>query len=83
MLSYSAQARTTKLVTTFGTGAVREFKVEGFDECASAGDLDDQRYRGNSGPMSSHVECSLGTFRLAQPLTLTWRLRYEVPVVPR
>jgi len=79
MASFSSQPQTRKLVTKFGAGALREFGVSGFQACESRGDLDDARYRSNTGPMSSHVACSIGEFRLEKPLTLTWQLRYEVP----
>jgi hypothetical protein len=81
MASYSLQPHTKRLATTFESGAVREFGVDGFQSCESKGDLDDARYRSNTGAFSSHVACSIGEFRLAEPLTLTWQLRYEVPAL--
>jgi hypothetical protein len=80
MASFSSKPRTRKLVTTFGSGALREFDAGGFQSCESTADLDDPRFRSDAGPMSSHVTCSTGAFRLNEPLTLTWKLRYEVPV---
>jgi hypothetical protein len=79
LASYSSGPRTTKLATTFTHGALREFRVGGFESCESIGDLDDARYRGNDGPFASRVACSLGKFRLDEPITLSWQLRYEVP----
>ena len=79
MASYSSQPHTRKLVTTFGSGSLREFSVGGYQTCESKSDLDDARYRSNTGAFSSHVACSIGELRLAEPLTLTWQLRYGVP----
>ena len=79
MASYSSQPHTQKLATTFARGSLREFNVGGFQACESKGDPDDARYRSNTGPMSSHVACSIGDFRLTEPLSLSWQLRYEVP----
>lgn len=81
MASYSSGPSTANLVTRFGEGTVREFSVTGFESCESAGGLDDARYRSNTGAFASRVSCSLR--KISFPLTLGWRLRYEVPATAR
>jgi len=77
LASYSTQPRTANLTTSFGQGDLREFKVSGFDACESTDNLDDARFRSNTGAFPSHVTCSIGDFRLERPLTLTWQLSYD------
>jgi len=57
--------------------------VSGFDACESTGNLDDARFRSNTGSLPSRVTCSMGDFRLDRPLTLTWQLSYDARSAPR
>lgn len=76
LASYSRDPKTAGLATSFGAGALREFKATGFEACESSGDVADTRYRSNTGAFASHVVCSSGPFRFDRPLTLGWQLRY-------
>lgn len=76
--SFSSQPTTTGVKTRFASGAVQEFSVTGFDGCTSEAVLGNTRYEVPNGPMASAVVCKRGEFELSRPLTVSWKLRYQL-----
>ncbi len=60
----------------FGSGAVTAFEVEGLRSCKAetTGGSDD--YKSPTGAMRIHVTCSEGPFKLVEPITVKWVMRY-------
>jgi hypothetical protein len=77
LASFSEAPSTDGLVTRFGHGAVRDFQVTGLQSCESAAVAGDVRYQTPTGSFASKVRCTRTAFTLQQPLTISWRLRYQ------
>ncbi len=78
LATFSEQPRAQGLSTSFTKGVLREFSVKGYEGCDSAPVAGDARYRANTGAFATRVSCTRGAFTLAEPLTLSWRVRYSV-----
>ena len=77
MASFSEQPITDGFVTRFANGMIRDFQVTGLDACESSAVAGDARYRVSTGAFASKVRCTRRAFTLDQPLTISWRLRYQ------
>jgi hypothetical protein len=75
--TYSEDGTQKGSTATFAKGPVREFKVSGFDECATEALHDDPGYRTPTGPFFSKVACRIEARTLREPLTLSWSLSYR------
>jgi hypothetical protein len=76
--TFSPGPTTQGLTTRFATGGIREFSVAGLDSCESGAASEDASYRTSNGPMASKVVCRRGPMELQRPLTVSWRIRYQV-----
>ncbi|MBM0106764.1 hypothetical protein JM946_18685 [Steroidobacter sp. S1-65] len=77
LASFSAPASTDGLVTRFANGTIRDFQVTGFDACESSAVAGDARYRVSTGSFATTVRCTRNAFTFDEPLTISWRLRYQ------
>lgn len=77
LASFSEEPSTDGLGTRFKHGMVRDFQVTGLQSCESAAVAGDVRYQTSTGSFASKVRCTRTAFTLQQPLTISWRLRYQ------
>ncbi len=75
--SFSRGAAVHRLRTTFATGDVTTFKVQGLDGCASAPFAKPDDGDTPTGPLSSRIVCQRGPFHLAGPVVMGWTLTYR------
>lgn len=80
--SFSTSPTTEGTATRFRDGLVRSFEVSGLHSCESAAVVGDPRYQTSTGSFASKVSCTRGAFTLKQPLTISWRLRYQPELPP-
>jgi hypothetical protein len=73
--SFSGKATTRGGATTFGTGEVTGFTVEGLT-CSTRALADDKAYRSPTGAMTSLTSCT-GRASEGQPITVSWTIRYH------
>jgi hypothetical protein len=73
--SFSGKAVTKGGVTTFGTGDVTGFTVEGLS-CSTRPLADDKAYRAPTGAMTALTSCTGGAAE-GQPITVRWTIAYK------
>lgn len=73
--SFSGQATTKGGTTTFGTGDVTGFKVEGLS-CSTRALVDDKAYRAPTGAMTALTSCT-GAAGATGPITVSWTISYR------
>ncbi len=73
--SFSGKATTKGGVTTFGTGDVTGFKVEGLS-CATRALADEKAYRAPTGAMTALTSCT-GAVGASGPITISWAVSYK------
>lgn len=73
--SFSGKATTKGGATTFGTGDVTGFKVEGLT-CSTRDLKDEKAYRAPTGAMTSLTSCT-GAAGATGPITVSWTIRYK------
>ncbi len=73
--NFSGKAVTKGGVTTFGTGEVTGFKVEGLS-CSTRSLHDDPAYRSPTGAMTSLTSCA-GAVGATGPITVSWTIAYR------
>lgn len=73
--SFSGQAVTRRGTTTFGTGDVTGFKVEGLS-CSTRALADEPAYRSPTGAMTSLTSCA-GAAGTTGPVTISWEITYR------
>lgn len=73
--SFSGKAVTKGGATTFGTGEVTGFKVEGLS-CATRALADETAYRSPTGAMTSLTSCTGGAPQ-GKPITVSWTISYR------
>jgi hypothetical protein len=73
--SFSGKAVTKGGATTFGTGEVTGFTVEGLG-CSTRALADDKAYRSPTGAMTSLTSCTGGAGATG-PITVSWTIRYK------
>jgi hypothetical protein len=75
--SFSDGATLAGTAVRFGTGAVIAFEVEGLSMCKAEDTAGNDLYKSTTGAMRTHVTCASEAFRLQQPLTVKWVIRYR------
>jgi hypothetical protein len=75
--SFSDDAALSGASVHFGSGTVVAFEVEGLRSCRTERTTTDDDYKSTTGAMRTHVTCSEGAFRLVEPLTVKWVLKYR------
>lgn len=73
--SFSGKAVTKGGATTFGTGDVTGFTVEGLS-CSTRPLADDKAYRSPTGAMTALTSCTGGAVE-GQPITVSWTIAYK------
>lgn len=73
--SFSGKATTKGGATTFGTGDVTGFKVEGLS-CSTKALNDDKAYRAPTGAMTALTSCR-GAVGVSEPITVSWTIAYK------
>jgi hypothetical protein len=73
--SFSGMATTKDGATTFGTGDVTGFKVEGL-RCSTQALNDEKAYRAPTGAMTSLTSCTSGASE-GKPITVSWTISYK------
>jgi hypothetical protein len=73
--SFSGKATTKDGATTFGTGDVTGFKVEGL-RCSTKTLNDEKAYRAPTGAMTSLTSCTSGASE-GKPITVSWTISYK------
>jgi hypothetical protein len=73
--SFSGKAVTKGGATTFGTGDVTGFTVEGLS-CSTRPLVDDKAYRAPTGAMTALTSCT-GAAVEGQPITVSWTIAYK------
>lgn len=73
--SFSGKATTKGGVTTFGTGDVTGFKVEGLT-CSTRSLADEKAYRAPTGAMTALTSCT-GAAGATGPITVSWAIAYR------
>jgi hypothetical protein len=73
--SFSGQAVTQGGATTFGTGEVTRFTVQGLS-CSTRALADEKAYRSPTGAMTSLTSCT-GAAGAAGPITVSWEINYR------
>jgi hypothetical protein len=73
--SFSGKATTKDGATTFGTGDVTGFKVEGL-RCSTQALNDEKAYRAPTGAMTSLTSCTSGASE-GKPITVSWTISYK------
>ena len=73
--SFSGKAVTKGGATTFGTGEVTGFKVEGLT-CSTRALNDEAAYRSPTGAMTALTTCAGGPSE-GKPITVSWTIRYK------
>jgi len=73
--SFSGKAVTKGGATTFGTGEVTGFKVEGVS-CSTRALADEAAYRSPTGAMTSLTSCTGGAPQ-GKPITVSWTISYR------
>ncbi len=75
--SFSDDATLAGTSVHFGSGTVLAFEVEGLRTCQAESTAGDDDYKSTTGAMRTHVTCSEGPFRLTEPLTVKWVMKYR------
>ncbi len=75
--SFSDDATLTGTSVHFGSGTVLAFEVEGLSTCKAEGTAGNDQYKSTTGAMRTHVTCARERFKLIEPLTVKWVLRYR------
>jgi hypothetical protein len=78
-VSFSDDATLAGTSVRFGSGSVAAFEVEGLRSCNAEGTGGSDDYKSPTGAMRIHVTCSEGPFKLVEPLTVKWVMRYRRP----
>lgn len=73
--SFSGKATTKGGATTFGTGDVTGFKVEGLT-CSTRALADEKAYRSPTGAMTALTSCT-GAAGVSGPITVSWTISYK------
>jgi hypothetical protein len=56
---------------------VLAFEVEGLRACQAERTGENDDYKSPTGAMRTHITCSAGPFRLSEPLSVKWTLKYR------
>lgn len=75
--SFSDQATVDGTNIRFAEGDVTDFEVAGLKTCQVEKTQGDDLYQSPTGPMKTHVSCSLDHFEMKKPLTIKWTVRYH------
>ena len=75
--SFSDLSAVAKDSVTFNNGAIREFKVSGFDGCQAQAIHDDPEFESDEGPMATKLICTKGPEIVREPFTISWTLTYQ------
>ena len=75
--TYSAGSTVSGGRVSFRDGDVRSLEVSGLGACKAQPLADDPAWRTPVGALSTRVACETGPITLAQPLKITWTLRYR------
>jgi len=63
----------------FASGEVVEFEVAGLDTCDIEKTGGSNMYQAPTGSMKSHVTCMSRNFKMKEPMTIKWIIRYQQP----
>jgi hypothetical protein len=75
--AFSEEASVQGSKVNFAAGDVTSFEVSGLPNCVAAATKGDTRYQSPNGPMKTHVRCSLEHFKMDQPMTVQWTIKYH------
>jgi hypothetical protein len=75
--SFSDEATLDRNRISFARGDVTAFEVSGMDACKVEKTVESDQYKSPSGPMKTRVSCRLNGFRMKDPLTIQWTLKYR------